>query len=153
MEIIYIYRLMSSLMKQAKIKHEKRNHRKLITMAIRILVVDDQPLVRRGLRMFLSLDANLEIVGEATNGHEAIKLAGMLKPDVILMDMMMPHMNGIEATAFLRTNDNTTMIIALSSSQDQTLIDAILKAGANAFLSKEVHTGELITLIKSNFAR
>ena len=118
-------------------------------MAIRILVVDDQPMVRRGLRMFLSLDADLEIVGEATNGYEAINLVDTLNPDIILMDLMMPQMNGIEATAFLRQNANTSIIIALSSSQDPTLIDAVLQAGANAYFSKGIQTEKLITVIKS----
>jgi len=118
-------------------------------MTIRILIVDDQPMVRQGLRMYLSLDKDLEIIGEATNGHEAITLANALKPDVILMDIMMPRMTGIEATAFLRTNDKTTIMIALSHNQDPALINAIMQAGANAYFSKGVQTDKLITVIKT----
>lgn len=117
-------------------------------MAIRVLLVDDQLIVRRGLRMFLSLDTELEIVGEATNGYEAIELSNQLQPDVILMDLMMPKMDGIEATARLRSQGITTIIIALSHSQDRTIINAALESGANAYFSKVVQTEDLIAAIK-----
>lgn len=117
-------------------------------MAIRILVVDDQPMVRQGLRMYLSLDADLEVIGEATNGYEAVNFAMRLKPDVILMDLMMPQLNGIEATDLLRTYDSATTIIALSNSEDPALIEAMMQAGANAYFSKGIETEKLITVIK-----
>jgi DNA-binding NarL/FixJ family response regulator len=98
--------------------------------------------------MFLSLDSDLEIVCEATNGYEAVGIAKMLKPDVILMDLMMPQMNGIEATALLRADGIQADIIALSQCQDKRVIEAVMKAGANFFLPKEVHNEELITVIK-----
>lgn len=117
-------------------------------MAIRILLVDDQPMVRQGLRMFLSLDADLEVIGEARNGYEAVNFATRLKPDVILMDLMMPQLNGIEATDLLRIYDRATTIIALSISEDPALIEAVIRAGANAYFSKGVETEKLITMIK-----
>jgi len=122
---------------------------KVNTMAIRILLVDDQSIVRQGLRMFLSLDDALEIVGEAANGYEAITQVDALKPDVILMDLLMPQMNGVEATAQLRMQGNKVAIIALSQNQNPALIDAVIEAGANAYLPKEVQTEELITVIKN----
>lgn len=118
-------------------------------MAIRILLVDDQSIVRQGLRMFLSLDDTLEIVGEAANGLDAITQVVTLQPDVVLMDMMMPQMDGIEATSLLRMRGNNVAVIALSQNQDPGLIDEMIKAGANAYLSKSVHTEELIRVIKT----
>lgn len=99
--------------------------------------------------MYLSLDATLEIVGEATNGYEAIQLAELLKPDVILMDLMMPGMDGIEATAQVRSTSSNITIIALSHSQDPLQIEAVLKAGANAYFSKDVQTEQLLMAIKN----
>lgn len=122
-------------------------------MAIRILLADDQPLVRQGLRMFLSLDAELEIVGEAANGYEVIRLANVLKPDVILMDLIMPQMDGVEATASLRSGDNSIAIIALSHSQDPALIEAVTRAGADLYLSKGIQTEKLITAIKHSLRK
>ena len=121
---------------------------KLNDMAIRILLADDQPLVRQGLRMYLALDKELEIVGEAGNGYEAVQMATHLVPDIILMDLMMPQMNGVEATEQLRFNGIQAGIIALSQSQDSHLIDAAMKAGADIFISKEIHNDDLITVIK-----
>lgn len=118
-------------------------------MVIRILIVDDEPRVRRGLRMYLSLDTHLEIVGEAVNGHQAVELSEVLEPDVILMDLMMPEMNGIEATALIRSKGYKSMIIALSHNQNPLWIDAMLKAGANTYISKTVQTEELILAIKT----
>jgi DNA-binding NarL/FixJ family response regulator len=117
-------------------------------MTIRILIADDQPLVCQGLQMYLSLDAELEIVGIAGNGYEAVRLAQELKPDVILMDLRMPQMDGIDATALLRANRIPTAIIALSQSQNPDEIDTVMKAGANIFLLKGVKTEELIMVIK-----
>lgn len=134
---------------QDDINMKNTNTRKIIIMVIRILVVDDQPIVRRGLRMYLSLDTSLEIVGEAANGHEAIQLSELLKPDVILMDIMMPEMNGIEATANVRSKGANITIIALSHSQDPLLINAAIQAGANIYLSKDVQTEQLIRAIKT----
>ena len=71
-------------------------------MAIRVLIVDDHSVVRQGLRMFLSLDPELEVVGEAADGVEAVRLARQLQPDVVLMDLLMPVMDGIAATAAIR---------------------------------------------------
>src|SRR5215203_4863976 len=84
-------------------------------MTIRLLLVDDHAVVRQGLRMFLSLDPDFEIVGEAADGNAALKLARELQPDVVLMDLLMPGMDGIEATGILRREMPDIEVIALTS--------------------------------------
>jgi DNA-binding NarL/FixJ family response regulator len=116
---------------------------------IRILVVDDHSVVRQGLRMFLGLDPELEIIGEAENGAEAVKLAAELKPDVVLMDMLMPVMDGIAATAEIRRDLPDTEVIALTSVlEDQAVIGAV-KAGAIGYLLKDTQSDELRRAIKA----
>jgi two-component system, NarL family, response regulator LiaR len=84
-------------------------------MAIRIVIADDHSVVRQGLRMFLGLDAELEVVGKAADGAEAMRLARQLQPDVVLMDLLMPVMDGIEATAAIRRELPDTEVLALTS--------------------------------------
>jgi DNA-binding NarL/FixJ family response regulator len=84
-------------------------------MAIRVLITDDHGVVRQGLRMFLSLDPEVEVVGEATNGEEAVELARELRPDVVLMDLLMPVMDGIAATEEIRRDLADVEVIALTS--------------------------------------
>ena len=118
-------------------------------MTIRILVVDDHSVVRQGLRMFRGLDPELEIVGEAENGAEAVKLAAELKPDVVLMDMLMPVMDGIAATEAIRRDLPDTEVIALTSVlEDQAVIGAV-KAGAIGYLLKDTQSDELRRAIKA----
>src|SRR5215218_8799666 len=84
-------------------------------MTVRILITDDHGVVRQGLRMFLSLDPQLEVVGEAENGEEALAMAGELKPDVVLMDLLMPVMDGIAATEAIRRELPEVEVLALTS--------------------------------------
>ena len=99
--------------------------------------------------MFLSLDPDLEIVGEATNGYEAVGMAKMLKPDVILMDLVMPQMNGIEATLRLREDSElSALIIGVSSIHDSSLIHAAIVAGIDTFVSKDMQPENLIAVLK-----
>ena len=84
-------------------------------MAIKVLITDDHKVVRQGLRGFLKLDPALEVVGEASNGEEAVKLARSLKPDVVLMDLLMPVMDGIEATGEIRRKLPEAEVVALTS--------------------------------------
>jgi DNA-binding NarL/FixJ family response regulator len=97
-------------------------------MPIRILIADDHSVVRQGLRMFLALDAELEVIGEAPNGAEAVRMALELKPDVVLMDMLMPVMDGVTATGRIRTELPDTEVIALTSVSRTTRLSAV-KAG------------------------
>jgi len=118
-------------------------------MTIKVLLVDDHAVVRQGLRMFLSLDDELEIVGEASNGEEGLALARRLAPDVILMDLLMPGMDGIAATAVLRRELPQTEVIALTSVlEDRLVVDAI-RAGAIGYLLKDTNADELCRAIKA----
>lgn len=106
-------------------------------MPIRVLIVDDHSVVRQGLRMFLQIDETLQVVGEAEDGEEAVRLARELKPDIVLMDLLMPVMDGIEATAIIRKELPDTEVLALTSvSTDQMIIGA-LRAGAIGYILKE----------------
>ncbi len=112
-------------------------------MTIRILITDDHGVVRQGLRMFLSLDPQMEVVGEATNGKEALDMARTLKPDVVLMDLLMPVMDGIEATRAIRSELPEVEIIALTSVLDEGSVTAAVRAGAIGYLLKDTDAEEL----------
>src|SRR3712207_3121175 len=103
-------------------------------MATRILITDDHGVVRQGLRMFLSLEPDLEVVGEASNGREALALARELRPDVVLMDLLMPVMDGIEATEAIRSELPEVEVIALTSVLEDTSVSGAVKAGAIGYL-------------------
>lgn len=105
-------------------------------MAIRILIVDDHEVVRQGLRMFLETDPEMEIVGEADNGERAVALAELLAPDVILIDMLMPVMGGIEAIGLLRARLPETEIVAMTSVLEEATVIGAVRAGAIGYLLK-----------------
>lgn len=116
-------------------------------MTIRILVVDDHAVVRQGLRLFLKVDRDLEIIGEAANGKQAVELAAQLKPDVILMDLLMPIMNGVEAIGIIKQQQPEIEIVALTSVlEDQAVVGAV-RAGATGYLLKDTDSPELIRAI------
>lgn len=118
-------------------------------MPIRILIVDDHSVVRQGLRMFLSLDPELEVIGEAGNGQEAIEIVKTLKPDVVLMDLLMPVMDGISATQVIRREYFDTEVIALTSVlEDASVVNAV-RAGAIGYLLKDTQADELCRAIKA----
>lgn len=117
-------------------------------MVIRVLIADDHHVVREGLRMFLSRDPNIVIVGEAEDGEEVVRMAHQLRPDVVLMDVLMPVMDGIAATAALRKSLPETEIIALTSVlEGATVVDAV-RAGAIGYLLKDTRASELREAIK-----
>lgn len=118
-------------------------------MAIRILIVDDHAVVRQGLRMFLDLDSELEIIGEAENGQQAVKLAHELQPDVILMDLLMPVMNGIDAITTIKPALPQIEIIALTSVLEDSSVVGAVRAGATGYLLKDTQADELIRAIKA----
>jgi NarL family two-component system response regulator LiaR len=120
--------------------------------AIRILLVDDHAVVRSGLSKFLMVNKDLELVGEASEGAEAIQMTGMKKPDVILMDLMMPGMDGITATREIHQKYPSVKIIALTSFSEQNMVQGALQAGAIGFLQKNVTAGELGSAIRSAHA-
>lgn len=118
-------------------------------MSIRILLVDDHTVVRQGLRMFLSLDTELEVIGEAADGVEAIEQAHRLRPDVVLMDLLMPRMDGIAATAVIRRELPDTEVIALTSVLEDEKVIGAIKAGAIGYLLKDTQADELCRAIKA----
>lgn len=118
-------------------------------MPIRIVIADDHAVVRQGLRMFLSLDPDLEIIGEAVDGKKAIELAHSLHPDIVLMDLVMPVVGGVEATATIRRELPDVEVIALTSIlEDNSVVDAV-RAGAIGYLLKDTEAEELIRAIKA----
>lgn len=118
-------------------------------MATRILLVDDHSVVRQGLRLFLEMEDEFEIVGEAENGREALEKIAALKPDVVLMDLMMPEMDGIEAIGKGKVEFPDVEFIALTSVlEDRSLVKAV-KAGAIGFLLKNTEADELCRNIKT----
>jgi NarL family two-component system response regulator LiaR len=118
-------------------------------MSIRILIVDDHSVVRQGLKMFLALDSELKVVGEAANGAEALRLARELEPDVVLMDLLMPVMDGVMATAAIRRELPNTEVIALTSVLEEQMIFKAMRAGAIGYLLKETESDELCHAIKA----
>jgi DNA-binding NarL/FixJ family response regulator len=118
-------------------------------MSIRVLLADDHSVVRQGLRMFLSLDPELEIVGEAADGVEALNLAKTLKPDVVLMDLLMPAMDGIAAISAVRRELPETEVIALTSVLEDGSVVGAVRAGAIGYLLKDTDADELRRAIKA----
>src|SRR5512142_1438490 len=116
---------------------------------IRILLADDHAMVRQGFRLILSSQTDLEIVGEAGNGREAVELAEKLRPDVVVMDVAMPELNGIEATRRLAENAPRTRVLALSMHKDSVYVREILKAGARGYLLKDSIDSDLIAAVRA----
>ena len=110
---------------------------------IRVIIVDDHEIVRNGLSVFLETCEDLELVGEASNGAEAVQLCAEVNPDVVVMDLVMPEVDGIEATRIIRRNHPQTQVVALTSFQNDELVPAVLKAGALSYLLKNVSIDEL----------
>ncbi len=119
------------------------------TERIRVMIVDDHSVVRSGLATFLSVIPDLELVGEAEGGDEAFVRCGLLKPDVVLMDLMMPGTNGVAATRLIREKYPAIQIIALTSFREETLVQDALQAGAIGYLMKNVSARELASAIRS----
>ncbi|MGA7731862.1 MAG: response regulator transcription factor [Chloroflexia bacterium] len=118
-------------------------------MSIRILIVDDHSVVRKGLRTFLGLDPDFEIIGEASDGQEAVQLAHELKPDVVLMDLLMPRMDGITAIGHIRRDLPDTEVIALTSVLEDAKVVGAVRAGAIGYLLKDTEADELCRAIKA----
>ncbi|MFN8493078.1 MAG: response regulator transcription factor [Caldilineaceae bacterium] len=118
-------------------------------MTIKILLADDQALFREGLRMVLATQPDFEVVGEATNGAEALQLAAMLHPDIILMDMRMPVLGGVEATRRLRATQPECRVIVLTTFDEDELLFDGLRAGAVGYLLKAVSSPRLLEAIRT----
>lgn len=114
----------------------------------RVMIVDDHPLIRQGLGVFLKTQKDIVLVGEAASGEEAVRLCTSLQPDLVLMDIMMPNMDGITATQAILKVCPKTQIIALTSYYDQKLVKAAFEAGATGYLLKDISGKELIEAIR-----
>lgn len=118
-------------------------------MPIRILIADDHSVVREGLRMFLGLDPEIELIGEASDGAEAVRLVGTLHPDVVLMDLIMPVMDGITATRAIREQFPATEVVALTSVLEDASVVGAVRAGAIGYLLKTTDAEELRRSIRA----
>jgi DNA-binding NarL/FixJ family response regulator len=116
---------------------------------IRILLADDHAVVRQGFRMILGAQPDMEIVGEAGNGREAVELAERLKPEVVVMDVSMPELNGIEATRRLAASTPHTRVLALSMHKDSVYVREILRAGARGYLLKDSVAADLVSAVRA----
>lgn len=119
---------------------------------IRILIVDDHAVVRGGLSKFLQVHKDLELVGEAENGAEAMRLTRQLQPDVVLMDLKMPEMDGVAATREIRTRFPKVRVIVLTSFAEDNMVQGALQAGATGYLLKNVTGAELANAIRAAYA-
>ncbi len=118
---------------------------------IRVLIVDDHTLVRDGVRALLSLVSDIEVVGEAANGKEALEKVRELSPDVVLMDLAMPIMGGLEATRRIRREFPKTKVVALTQYDDSEYVIPVIEAGACGFVTKMVAFSELATAIQAAY--
>lgn len=122
------------------------------TAAIRVLLVDDHQVVRRGLRTFLEVQDDIEVVGEASDGEQGVAVAEELRPDVVLMDVKMPGMDGIEALRRLREADNPARVLIVTSFTEQRTVVPALRAGAAGYVYKDVDPDALAGAIRSVYA-
>jgi DNA-binding NarL/FixJ family response regulator len=116
---------------------------------VRVLIADDQTLFREGIKDLLENERMIEVVGEAADGNEVIRQAKKLKPDVILMDIKLPHMDGVSATRQIRKECPNTNVLILSSFEDEAHVMESIQAGANGYLSKMLPATELVNALKA----
>ncbi|KAA0261149.1 MAG: DNA-binding response regulator [Chloroflexi bacterium] len=121
----------------------------MLEKRIRIVLVDDHAVVRSGLGAFMTAHDDLELVGEASNGERAIVLCQQTQPDVVLMDLMMPGMDGATATRHIREKCPNTQVLALTSFKEKELVEGALQAGAIGYLLKDISADELVSAIRS----
>ncbi|GAB2949551.1 response regulator transcription factor [Streptomyces pseudoechinosporeus] len=117
-------------------------------MTTRLLIVDDQELIRTGFRLFLQTQNDLEVVGEAADGHEAVTQAAALRPDVVLMDIRMPRMDGVEATSRLTASGSSPRVLILTTYDLDEYVFGALRAGASGFLLKDASRDRLLEAIR-----
>lgn len=119
------------------------------TKKTRILLADDHAVVRSGFRMILASQADMEVVGEVSNGRDAVEQAASLQPDVVIMDVTMPELNGIEATRRLADCAPRSRVLALSMHKDSVYVREILRAGACGYLLKDSGEGDLVNAVRA----
>jgi DNA-binding NarL/FixJ family response regulator len=118
-------------------------------MPVKVLLADDHRMVREGLRTLLEQSGQVQVVGEAQDGVQAVAMAEQLKPDVVVMDIAMPHLNGIEATRAIRQQNPAMKIVILTMYETEEYVSAVLKAGATCYVTKEAAGEELLQAIQS----
>jgi two-component system response regulator NreC len=116
---------------------------------VRVLIADDHAIVREGVRMILSTHPDIEVVGEASNGEQAVSLAQTLRPDVVVMDISMPGMNGIEATQQIRQRAAGVNVLALTMHEDDHYVFQLLKAGAAGYVLKRAAATDLVDAVRA----
>lgn len=120
----------------------------MTTSNIEVLIVDDHPLLRQGLKTLLELEGEITVVGQASNGLEALRLADQLRPDVVLLDINMPGMNGIEVAKALRERRPEVAILVLTIHDDETYVKEMIRSGAKGYLLKDAEPREVVAAIK-----
>jgi DNA-binding NarL/FixJ family response regulator len=118
-------------------------------MSIRIILAEDHKITREGLTNMLNDQHDLEVVGEAENGREAVQLTQELSPDLVIMDVTMPDLNGIDATRIITSGSTNTKVIALSMYSDKQFVQGMIQAGASGYLLKDCAFGELVNAIRA----
>jgi two-component system, NarL family, response regulator LiaR len=121
-------------------------------MAIQVVIADDHAVVRNGVRDFLEDEPDIEVVGEASNGQEAVDLAIRLQPDVVVMDVAMPELSGVEATKRIRSLAPTVRILALSAFDDEPYVFGLLDAGATGYVLKTAESQEVVRAVRATAA-
>jgi len=123
-----------------------------MTQSIRVMIVDDHDIVRRGLTLFLSGFDDLIFVGEASNAPDAIRICGEVQPDVILMDMFLPDLDGVTLTHTIRSEYPNIRVVILTSAKDEALVQAALQAGAISYMLKNISVMEMAETIRAAYA-
>jgi DNA-binding NarL/FixJ family response regulator len=118
---------------------------------IGVLLVDDHAVVRQGLRMFIEMQKDMEVIGEGSNGIEAVELSARLKPDVILLDLLMPEMDGVNATRMIMDGDPHSRVLILTSFGEDDNVFPAIRAGAQGYLLKDIQPGELVHAIRETY--
>ncbi|MEU0368655.1 response regulator transcription factor [Streptomyces sp. NPDC006283] len=118
-------------------------------MTIRVVLADDQPLIRAALQMVITDTADVQVVGEAQDGAEAVRLTGELSPDVVVMDIRMPGMDGIEATRIITTGTSTARVVVLTTFDDDDYVYGALRAGASGFLVKDMALDDILAAVRT----
>ena len=118
---------------------------------IRVLLVDDHAVVRQGLRMFIEMQEDMEVAGEGTNGIEAVELAARLEPDVILLDLLMPQMDGVEATRKILEQAPQSRVLILTSFGEDDKVFPAIRAGAQGYLLKDVQPRDLVRAVRETY--
>jgi DNA-binding NarL/FixJ family response regulator len=122
-----------------------------MTDKIRLLIADDHSLLRDGLKKILALQQDIEVLADAADGREALRLAVQLRPDIVLMDINMPQLNGIEATRLITANCPEARVIALTIHDEEEYVHELIRAGVSAYLLKDIDAGSLVETIRAVF--